>query len=209
MSPMVKIENGFAEVEAGSWLMGHRQPVAFFGSAVRHSLKGWGAKDRASLSQVETTGIAKCADATRPFLTHIPCAAPVVAVSGKILVAPFAARRGSQLVRAIPMSAQSALCATELGESWVLMATMSRTCRVVLEEDQTLSVRPEAVVAWTGKAPTGFCPKLSIWNILLPRNPQGLLFTFYGPSIVWIEGSANLPAFKFSSSQAQRRVYGV
>ena len=57
-----------------------------------------------------------------------------------------------------------------------------------LEDGQTLSVRPEAVVAWTGKMPTGFCPKLSIWDVILPRGPRDLLFTFYAPGVVWIEG---------------------
>ena len=33
----VKIDGGFAEVGAGSWLMGRGQPAAFFGRAVRRS----------------------------------------------------------------------------------------------------------------------------------------------------------------------------
>ena len=220
MFPMVKIENGFAEVEAGSWLMGRGQPAAFFGKTVRRPLKGWGAKDRAFLAQVETTGIAKCADAMRPFLTHIPCAAPIFAVSFKVLLAPVSARQGTQLVKAIPMSTRSALCATTFSQppesnddptirrsddsAWVVMATASRTCRMALDEDQTLSVRPEAVVAWTGKAPTGFCPKLSIWDVLLPRGPRDLLFTFYGPGIVWIEGSLDRRAV----GSSDRRIVG-
>jgi len=199
MALVVKIEGGFAEVDAGLWLMGHGQPAAFFGKAVHRRRKGWCVRDRSRLELVETTAAAKCADASRPFLTHIPCAAPVFAASGKVLVAPAAARRNAHVVKVVPMSARNALCVTEFGEQgtgdgepgggWVVMATAGRTARVALEDDQTISVRPEAVVAWTGKAPTGFCPKLSLWDILLPRGSRNLLFTFYGPGVVWVEGS--------------------
>lgn len=212
---MVRIENGFAEVESGLWLMGRGQPAAFFGKALRHRRKGWRVYDRSSLDLVETTATAKCADSSRPFLTHIPCADTIFAVSGKVLLAPASARRGAQPVRAIPMSAKGALCATTFGlpseaqdeptdeltvdSAWVVMATASRTCRIPLDEDQTLSARPEAIVAWTGKCPTGFCPKLSIWDVVLPRGPRDLLFTFYGPGIVWIEGSHS-PTLPLSNS---------
>ena len=210
MALVVKIESGFAEVEAGSWLMGCGQPAAFFGKAVHRRRKGWRVCDRARLNLVETTGASKCADSLRPFLTHIPCAAPVFAVSAKVLVAPAVARKDAHLVKAVPMSARSALCVTEFAEEWVVMATASRTARVALAEEETLSARPEAVVAWTGKKPTGFCPKLSIWDILLPRGPRDLLFTFYGPGIVWVEGS-NCQTLKPSSYQTafRRRAYGV
>ena len=78
-----------------------------------------------------------------------------------------------------------------------------------LEDGQTLSVRPEAVVAWTGKMPTGFCPKLSIWDVILPRGPRDLLFTFYGPGVVWAEGSV-YPATSLTGRQTNsRRAYGV
>ena len=90
------------------------------------------------------------------------------------------------------------------------MATAGRTARVALADEETLSARPEAVVAWTGKRPTGFCPKLSIWDILLPRGPRDLLFTFYGPGIVWIEGSNhNYQTTKRFNYQTSRRPYGV
>lgn len=190
MGGAVKIESGFAEVGAGAWLMGRGQPAAFFGSAVRRRRKGWCVRDRSLIDLVETTGAAKCADATRPFLTHIPCAATVFAVSCKVLLAPAGARKGASAVKAVPMSARSALCATEFGCEWVVMATPSRTGRIALADGETLSVRPEAVVAWTGKSPTGFCPRLSIWDVLLPRGPRDLLFTFYGPGVVWIEGAS-------------------
>lgn len=192
MDGVVNIEGGFAEVGTGLWLMGDSQPAAFSGKAVRRRRTGWRVRDRARLDLVETTGVAKCADASRPFLTHIPCAAPVFALSGKVLVAPAAARKDARFVKAVPMSARGALCVTEFGSEWIVMATASRTARVALAEDETFSARPEAVVAWTGKPPTGFCPRLSVWDVLLPRGPRDLLFTFYGPGIVWIEGSSRL-----------------
>ena len=204
-----RIEGGFAEVGAGLWLMGRSQPAAFSGRAVRRRRRGWCLRDRASLDLVETTGSSRCADSTRPFLTHIPCAAPVFAVAGKVLVAPAAARKDAHIVKAVPMSVKGSLCATEFrlpdedGQAWVVMATASRTTRVVLAEDETLSVRPEAVVAWTGRMPTGFCPRLSVWDVLLPRGPRELFFTFYGPGVVWAEGSSR-PA---CGGQFQRRVF--
>ncbi len=215
MAQAVTIESGFAEVGAGLWLMGRGQPAAFFGNAVRRRRKGWVVRDRSRLDLVETTGVSRLASAPRPFLTHIPCATPIFAVSDKVLVAPVSARRGDQTVKAVPMSAMRALVVTLFGlppddgdgstakqsngstveadaPAWVVMATASRTARVSVAEDETLSVRPEAVVAWTGRRPTGFCPRLGIWDVLLPRGPKDLLFTFHGPGIVWIEGSSVL-----------------
>ena len=169
--------------------MGRGQPAAFFGSAVRRRRKGFLVRDRQSLDLVETSSAAKCADARRPFLTHIPCAAPIHAVSSKVLVAPASARAGAQSMKVIPMSMRSVLCVTEFGGEWVVMATASRTVRLQVEDGDTLSVRPESVVAWTGSRPTGFCPKLGVWDILLPRGPRDLLLHFYGPSVVWAEGA--------------------
>ena len=220
MSAPVAIDGGFAEVGAGSWLMGRGQPAAFFGKAVRRPHRGWRVPDRPRLELVETSGAARCADATRPFLTHIPCAAPVAAVSGKVLVAPAAARTGARLVKVVPMSAKGALCVTEFGGagngeqesgSWVVMATASRTVRVPLEDGQTVSVRPDAVVAWTGRAPTGFCPKLSVWDVILPRGPRDLLLTFYGPGVVWVEGTGGTRPLAGGArpSPFERRGHGV
>ena len=203
MEGAVKIEGGFAEVGAGVWLMGRGQPAAFFGSAVHRRRKGFFLRDRQSIDLVETTAGAKCADAQRPFLTHIPCAAPISAVSSKVLVAPAAARTGTELVKMIPMSVRGSLCVTVFGlgaerqeagdrsttgQAWVVMATTSRTTRIQVADDDTLSARPESVVAWTGNRPTGFCPKLGIWDILLPRGPRNLLLHFHGPCLVWVEG---------------------
>lgn len=216
MAVSVAIEGGFAKVEAGLWLMGRSQPAAFSGSAVRRRRRGWCVRDRSRLDLVETTSLSHCADAAAPFLTHIPCAANVFAVSDKVLVAPASARIDAHVIKAIPMSARGSLCSTEFGigesddsgSAWVVMATRSRTARVPLSEGETLSVRPDAVVAWTGGKPTGFCPRVGLLDILLPRAPRDLLFTFYGPGVVWIEGSgkASMPDSRLSM---QRRFYGV
>ena len=206
---VVKIEGGFAEVGGGSWLMGRGQPAAFRGTAVCRRRKGWCVRDRGRLDLVETTADATCAYSTRPFITHIPCAEPIFAVSEKVLVAPAAARKDARLVKTVPMSAQRAICATEFAEEWVVMATVGRTARMQVAEGDSLSVRPEAVVAWTGKRPTGFCPKLGLLDILLPRGPRDLLLTFYGPCLVWIEGSSSPQNLRLSRYQASRRAYGV
>ena len=116
MVPNVSLESGFAEVGAGAWLVGHAQPAACFGEAVRRRRKGWVVRDRGRLDLVETTGSAKCADSTRPFLTHIPCAAPISAVSDKVLVAPASARSGAEIIRPIPFSVKSSICVTTFAQ---------------------------------------------------------------------------------------------
>ncbi|MBR6023263.1 MAG: hypothetical protein IK066_12690 [Kiritimatiellae bacterium] len=221
MTGGVSLEGGFAEVGAGSWLVGHAQPAACFGEAVRRRRKGWVVRDRARLDLVETTGAAKCAEAARPFLTHIPCAAPISAVSDKVLVAPASARRGAEFIRPIPFSVKASICITLFAQpeppngptgkrsteqtsepsnhltiepsnspaAWVVMATASRTARVPVADGETLSVRPESAVAWTGRHPSGFCPKLGLMDLLLPRTPKNLLLRFHGPCIVWVEGA--------------------
>lgn len=190
MPVTARIDSGFAEVEAGSWLMGPAQPVAYFGDAVRRRRRGWRVPDRAALDLVETSGTARFAAADRPFLTLLPCAAPISAISGKVLVAPAAGRSGASLLRMVPMSSRGALCVTEFNSGWVVLATRSRTARMVVEDGGTLSARPDAVVAWTGPSPTGFCPKLRLLDLVLPRGPRDLLLHFHGPSVVWVEGSS-------------------
>ena len=239
MHETVKIEGGFAEVGAGAWLMGRGQPAAFFGSAVRRRRKGFFLRDRSALDLVETTGAVQCADARRPFLTHSPCAAPISAASDKVLVAPAAARTGAEVVKMIPMSLKGSLCVTVFGSldvgkfgsleestskspnletskplnlqtsHFVVMATASRTARLQVADGDTLSVRPESVVAWTGNRPTGFCPKLGLWDVLLPRGPRDLLLHFHGPAVVWVEG-AHAPNLQTSKlSNFYRRSYGA
>ena len=203
MALVVTIENGFAEVGAGSWLTSCGQPAAFFGTAVRRHRKGWVVRDRWALDLVETTDRAWLADAARPFLTYIPCAAPIFAVSHKVLVAPAEARTGSEIVKTVPMSLRGALGVTMFSQkpelenekqgrgvsAWAVMATASRTLRLQVADEDTLSVRPEAVVAWTGKRPTGFVRRIGVWDILLPRGPRDLMLNFHGPCLVWIEGA--------------------
>ena len=109
----------------------------------------------------------------------------------------------------IPMSIKASLCVTVFGEAWVVLATASRTARLQVADGDTLSVRPESVVAWTGNRPTGFCQKLGLWDILLPRGPRDLLLHFYGPSVVWVEG-ANAPDLPTSKlPNFYRRAYGA
>ena len=70
------------------------------------------------------------------------------------------------------------------------MATQSRTTRVTLSEGEMLTMRIESAVAWTTKHPTGYCPKLGIMDILIPRkHDRNLMLHFYGPGIVWMEGA--------------------
>ncbi|MBR4221406.1 MAG: hypothetical protein IKR81_09635 [Victivallales bacterium] len=184
------IENGFATVGKGSWLVGAMQPTAVLGNCVPRSLKGWIVPDRANLHIADVEGTARCGMANRPFLTQITCAAPVTAVSAKLLVAPAAARKGGRMLRVIPFSFRNAICVTECETEWVVMATQSRTMRLSLEEEQMLTLRVESAVAWTTKPPTGFCPRISVWDILIPkRRERELVLHFYGPGIVWMEGS--------------------
>ena len=214
MTDAATIEGGFAEVEAGTWLVGRGQPAACLGEAVRRCRRGWVVRDRAALDLVETAGRAWFADASRPFLTHIPCAAPISAVSRKVLVAPLAAHRGAELVKVVPMSRKGSFEVSKFGSldvlksgslekgetskpqslktsssAWVVMATVSRTTRVSVEDGATLSVRPAAAVAWTGNRPTGFVRRIGILDVLLPRAPRDLLLHFHGPCIVWVEGA--------------------
>ena len=134
-----------------------------------------------------------CAASACPFLTRIDCGVPVTAVSDKVLVAPAAARSGARLLRVVPMSFARSIRTTEFSSEWVVMATRSRTARVALADGESLGVRPEAAVAWTGARPTGFCPRLRLLDVLLPRGPRDLLLHFHGPAIVWIEGSEPRP----------------
>lgn len=214
MTHAVTIAGGFAEIGAGAWLVGRGQPAAVLGDAVRRPRKGLFVRDRPWLERVDTTGRAWLADVGRPFLTHIPCAASVCAVSGKMLLAPEAARTGAELVKTVPVSARGALCVTVLEREWVVMATASRTTRIAVEDGGTLAVRPEAVVAWTGNRPTGYVRRLGILDIVLPRMPRDLVLHFHGPCVVWAEGSASslstsrLRGFGLSSLST-RRAYGV
>ena len=190
MEGVVAIEGGFAEVGAGAWLMGPAQPAAGFGSVRRLRRKGWIVRDRSALDRVQIGGKAYLSFATSPFLTYIPCAEKINAVSSKVLVAPDVARDSAETLRPVPMSFSGAFAVTNFAREWVVVATASRTSRIIVEDGQTLSVRPEAVVAWTGNRPTGFCAKLGLVDLLLPVAPRELRLNFHGPCVVWIEGAA-------------------
>ena len=184
------IENGFAKVGDGTWLVGAAQPVAVLGNSVPFSLKGFLVPDRSRLHLMQVTGKAACADASRPFLTRIPCAAPLTVVSDKFLVAPQEARKGGSILRVVPFSFRNAICTTECVREWVVMATKSRVTSFALQENDLLAVRMEAAVAWTTKRPTGFCPRIKLTDILIPRRrDRNLLLHFYGPGVVWVEGA--------------------
>ena len=146
-----------------------------------------------SAEGTEQDARAWCAASACPFLTRIDCGVPVTAVSDKVLVAPAAARSGARLLRVVPMSFARSIRTTEFSSEWVVMATRSRTARVAFADGESLGVRPEAAVAWTGARPTGFCPRLRLLDVLLPRGPRDLLLHFHGPAIVWIEGSEPRP----------------
>ena len=189
MGAAVKIEGGFAEVGAGEWLVGRGQPAAFFGAFRRLRRRGWFVKDRAAFDRVRTGGRAFFSIADAPFLTHIPCAEKISAVSSKVLVAPVVARTSAEVFKPVPMSIRGSFATTIFEHEWVVVATRSRTARIVVEDGQTLSVRPNAAVAWTGNRPTGFCARLGLLDLLLPVAPRELALNFHGPCIVWIEGA--------------------
>ena len=184
------IENGFAKVGHGKWLVGGSQPTAVLGDSVMRSLKGWFVPDRMKLRLIELEDSASCGSATKPFLTQIACAAPLTVVSTKILIAPATARTDGKLLRIIPFSFKHAICVTEFGSGWVVVATQSRTTRISLKDDELLTVRVESAVAWTTKRPTGFCPRITLKDIFIPKRRDGnLMLHFYGPGIIWLEGS--------------------
>ena len=201
----VAIEGGFAEVGAGEWLVGRGQPAALFGAFRRLRRKGWFVRDRAALERVRFGGRAYLSSAAAPFLTHIPCADKISAVSAKVLVAPVEARDSAEVLKPIPMSIRGSFATTAFSRDWVVMATRSRTSRIAVEDGDTLSVRPDSVVAWTGNRPTGFCARLGLMDLLLPVAPRELILNFHGPCIVWIEG-AKAAGRKF---EVGRRAYGV
>ena len=216
----MELSSGFAVVGPGAWLFGAAQPAAVRGTLRVRGLKGFVCPDRGALSRgelsaekshaesaenaefkshtesadgTEQDARAWCSASACPFLTRIDCGVPVTAVSDKVLVAPAAARSGARLLRVVPMSFARSIRTTEFSSEWVVMATRSRTARVALADGESLGVRPEAAVAWTGARPSGFCPRLHLLDGLLPRGPRDLLLHFHGPAIVWIEGSEPRP----------------
>lgn len=186
------IENGAAKVPPGTWLCGCGQPAASLGKSVLRSLKGFVVPDRAGVRTAAVEGTAWFASADAPFLTRIPALPDesLFVVSSKVLVAPAASRVGAKSLKLVPMSFRRAAPVTAFRFGWVVTATRGRVTRVALAEGETLTVRPESLVAWIGKDPTGFCPRLSVLDIVLPRGPKGLAYSFHGPCVVWFEGAA-------------------
>ena len=183
------LQNGHVVLKAGIWLTSAGQPVAYRGGVRMKGLRGLVVPDRAAYRIVETSGETWFADAVRPFLTHIPCAASLTAVAAKVLVAPAAARTGAEIVRLVPLSWKGAVRATRFEREWVIFATQSRVEKAVLGEDEVLTVQAGAAVAWTTKRPVGYVPRLKLGDVLLPRRRQAnLAMHFYGPGIVWFEG---------------------
>ena len=184
------IEQGMAVLAGGAWIAAAGQPVACRGASRERGLRGLVVPDRAAYRLVETAGEAWFADAARPFLTHIPCAAPLTAVAAKVLVAPAKARTGAETVRLVPMSWKGAVRTTRFEHEWVIFATQGRVEKAVLGEDEVFTVQAGAAVAWTTKRPTGYVPRLRLGDVLLPRRRQSnLAMHFYGPGIVWFEGA--------------------
>ncbi len=191
-----QFENGFACVEGGDWLFALRQPVAINGTLVskrlpREEVSWWRRlfqPDRRRLRCAALAGRMWCGDRAHPFLTRIDLAERVAAVTEKLLLAPPFARRAGKLLRVVPFSMRGALCTTVLEGGWAVMATQGRTARTVVADGETLGVSPEAVVAWTGRPPTGFCPRLRARDLVLPRAPKCLRLNFHGPCVVWFEG---------------------
>lgn len=191
MTSEAVIENGTAKIEAGTWLVGRAQPAAFFGMVKLSGLKGFIVPDRASVKVAATTATAWCADAEKPFLVRLSALPDesLNVVSAKLLVAPAKARVGARNLKLVPFSFLGTTAVTQLRQGWAVLATRSRVTRIALGEDETLTVRPEALVAWVGKDPTGFCPRLTLLDMLLPRGPRNLSYSFHGPAVVWFEGS--------------------
>jgi uncharacterized protein (AIM24 family) len=184
-----KIENGFAVVEAGTWAVGRGQPCAATGKFSVNLLKGFIVPDRRELLVLQNEGEAYLASCERPFITHLPSVEKLSVVSSKVLVAPFKARTDAKLLKIIPLSFREAVAVTRLATGWVVAATKSRLKRIVLKEGEVLCVKREAAVAWTGKDPVGVAGRVKLRDMFIPKRKASLSLDFYGPQIVWVEGS--------------------
>jgi hypothetical protein len=184
-----KIENGFAVVEAGSWLVGQGQPSATLGKTSINSLKGFIVPDRRELFVMQNEGESYLSSSDRPFLTHIPSVENLTVISSKVLVAPFEARIDAKLLKIIPFSFREAIAVTRLAVGWAVTATKSRLKRIVLKEGDILCVKRESAVAWTGKDPVGVAGRVKLRDMFIPKRKVSLQLDFYGPQIVWVEGS--------------------
>lgn len=188
----IEMANGCAKAPRGTWLAAADQPAASLGSVRLRGQKGFVVPDRAALRVVESEGEIWLSSSDRPFLTRLdaPPDEAVAVVSAKVLVAPVESRTGARNVRLVPFSFGRSTVVTAFRGGWVVTATRGRVTRVAVEDGATFAVRPEALVAWVGKDPTGFCPKLGLMDIILPRGPKNLSFNFHGPCVVWFEGAS-------------------
>ena len=184
-----KIENGFAAVEAGSWLVGRGQPAAALGKFSVSSLKGFIVPDRRGLFVMQNEGEAHLSSTGAPFLAHLASVETLSVVSAKVLVAPFEARKGAKLLKIIPLSFRDAMAVTRFATGWAVTATKSRIKRIVLKEGEVLCVKREAAVAWTGKDPVGVAGRVKLRDLFIPKRKTSLSLDFYGPQVVWVEGS--------------------
>ena len=76
------------------------------------------------------------------------------------------------------------------GHTTATASTSGRTTRTVLKEGELLAARVESAVAWTTRPPTGFAPRIRLRDLLIPRpRDKNLMLHFYGPGVVWLEGS--------------------
>ncbi len=191
-----QIENGFASVENGEWLFASKQPSAVAGTLVPkcppRTEGSWWRRlfqpDRRRLQFAELAGRMWCGDGKRPFVTRLDLADRVTVVTEKLLLAPIGSRKSGRLLRVVPFSFRGAICTTAMEGEWAVMSTAGRVARAVVKDGETLGVKPEAVVAWTGKPPTGFCPRLRVRDIFIPRAPKCMRLNFHGPCVVWFEG---------------------
>jgi hypothetical protein len=184
-----KIENGFAVVEAGSWLVGRGQPSAALGDFSVESLKGFIVPDRRELFALKNADEAFLSSGERPFLSHLVSVEKLNVVSRKILVAPLEARKEAKLLKLIPFSFREVMPVTRFALGWVVTATKSRLRRIVLKDGDVLCVKRESAVAWTGKDPVGVAGRVKLRDFFLPKKTVSLALDFYGPQVVWVEGS--------------------
>ena len=128
--------------------------------------------------------------AAKPFLTPItiPLDERVSVVTEKLLVAPKAAVKKRRMQRVIPFSFRAALRVTEVTAPWAIAASASRVERLTLAEGEVATIAVGAVVAWSGKPPTGFLPRIRLRDLFLPRVKPQLYLNFYGPAVIWHEG---------------------
>lgn len=186
------IENGFASLKAGSWLIRRGQPAVACGKFSITGIKGFFAPDRHYLCVLQSEQMTHLACSKQPFLTHLVSVGALSVLSEKLLVAPLAARTGAKLFRVIPFSGRKAFPVTRIDAEWAIIATASRLKRIVIAENEIVCVKRDAAVAWTGKDPTSVAGRIRMRDLLIPKQNVALSLNFYGPQIIWVEGTDGL-----------------